>query len=308
MSLNSFEPTNALGADALFVLPQGVSTTYAPTNTSPRQVSVEKLALSRLPGAMRNMGWGTAAALMQRWFDSPAWEMPGSWKTLQTQPSPMSIPDAQCDQRIVTMDWAMKFERCRRAVEVAESRLDTPKAVARLKQRLKDVRWQGDIPFGLGFRGMSAVQMDANSQVNFAELGDAWDDLDDMYGALGTATVKVGVVGNVFKDTNATTGVARVLLHITHLGFYLRDQYDFNGLQYLGTWTEDRVLTKIETAFSMTHQGHIILRMKSGPFAVVTNADFRAYREETGKGGDFLIYSDVLWRKTDQIIDLGLFD
>lgn len=308
MSLNSFEPTNALGADALFVLPQGASTTYAPTNTPPRQVSVEKLALSRLPGAMRNMGWGTAAALMQRWFDSPAWEMPGSWKTLQTQPSPMSIPDAQCDQRIVTMDWAMKFERCRRAVEVAESRLDTPKAVARLKQRLRDARWQGDTPFGLGFRGMSAVQMDANSQVNFAELGDAWDDLDDMYGALGTAIVKVGVVGTVFKDTNATTGVVRILLHISHLGFYLRDQYDFNGLQYLGTWTEDRVLTKVETAFSMTHQGHIILRLKSGPFAVVTNGDFRAYREETGKGGDFLIYSDVLWRKTNQIIDLGVFD
>lgn len=307
MSLNSFEPTNALGADALFVLPQGASTTYAPTNTPPRQVSVEKLALSRLPGAMRNMGWGTAAALMQRWFDSPAWEMPGSWKTLQTQPSPMSIPDAQCDQRIVTMDWAMKFERCRRAVEVAESVLTTPNAIKVLRSRLNKAGWRGDGAFKLGFKYMSAVEVDALSQVNYSTLGGNWDVLDDLYGALGKALLKVGVVGTAFKEKNDVSGHSRFLFHVSYLGFYIRDQYDFNGLQYLGTWTEDRVLSKSETAFSVTNQGQIILSLKNGPFASVTNADFRKYRLETGKGGDFVVYSDVLWRKTDQIVDLGFF-
>lgn len=308
MSLNSFEPTNALGADALFVLPQGASTTYAPTNKPPRQVSVEKLALSRLPGAMRNMGWGTAAALMQRWFDSTAWEMPGSWKDTNLQPAPMSIPDAQCDQRIVTMDWAMKFERCRRAVEVAESRLTTPAAVEQLKKQLKQARSKGDYPRSLGFYGMSALQMDATSQVNYAPLGGEWDVLDDMYGALGRAIVKVGVVGSALIDKNPVTGISRLFFRVAHLGFYIRDQYDFNGLQYLGTWTQRRVLTKAETAFSMTPQGRMILRLKDGPFALVTNADFREYRSEAERGGDFILYSDIFWKKTHQVIDLGVID
>lgn len=305
MSLNSFEPTNALGADALFVLPQGASTTYAPTNMPPRQVSVEKLALSRLPGAMRNMGWGTAAALMQRWFDSPAWEMPGSWKVVDLQPVSTSIPNSQCDQRLVTMDWAMRFARCRKAVELAESRVTTPKALDILRDRLKKTGWSGDGQFNLGFYGMSAVQMDALNQVNIAPLGDKWDVLDDMYGALGSALVKVGVVGTAFSEKDVVTGKSRILFRVTHLGFYIRDHYDFNGLQYLGTWTESRVLTKTETAFSLTNQGRVVLRLKDGPFASVTNADFRAYREETGKGGDFAVYSDVFWRKTDQIIELA---
>lgn len=307
MSLNSFEPTNALGADALFVLPQGASTTYAPTNTPPRQVSVEKLALSRLPGAMRNMGWGTAAALMQRWFDSPAWEMPGSWKQPKTQPSPMSIAGAHCDQRILSMNWAMGFERCRKAVEAAKSVLTTPNAVILLRERLAEAGWKGGAPFKLGFKGMAAIEMDTISQVNFAELGGSWDVLDDMYGALGRALVKVGVVGVAVRDDSLVSGRTRFWFQVTHLGFYIRDQYDFNGLQYLGTWTEDRVLTKVETAFSMTSQGQMILRLKNGPFGAVTNSDFRNYRDEKGRGGDFVAYSDVLWRKSDQIIDLGTF-
>lgn len=85
-------------------------------------------------------------------------------------------------------------------------------------------------------------------------------------------------------------------------------RYDFNGLQYLGTWTERRVLTKVETAFSMTPQGRVILRLKDGPFALVTNADFREYRSDAEKGGDFVLYSDIFWKKAHQIIDLGVID
>ncbi|MGO3031306.1 DUF6402 family protein, partial [Pseudomonas helleri] len=44
-----------------------------------------------------------------------------------------------------------------------------------------------------------------------------------------------------------------------------------------------------------------------GLFAAVTNGDFRDYRDKTGKGGDFVIYSDVLWRNSGQIIDLGVW-
>jgi len=305
MSLNDFQQANALGRDAFYLLPQAESKTYAPTGTPPKQVVIQRLALSRLPAAMRNMGWDTAAALMQRWFDSPAWQMPEEWKEKDTQPDPMSLSAAQCDESIVKMDWAMKFERCRNAVALAESRLATPNAAKQLQKRLKKAGWKGESSFELGFYNMSALQMDAFSQINFADFGKSWDALDDMYGALGRATLKVGVVGKVFAEEDPTSRKTYLYFRIEYAGFYIRDHYDFNGLQYLGTWTDDRVLTKAETVLTLTAHGQVIIRLKDGPFAVVTNGNFREYRNKTGKGGDFVIYSDVLWKKADQIIDLG---
>ncbi len=202
----------------------------------------------------------------------------------------------------------MKFERCRNAVTVAESRVATPNAIKLLKSRLKHAGWKGKDRFALGSINMSALHMDGLSQVNVAPLGEVWDVLDDMYGALGKAIVKVGVVGHALSEQNPETKEVRNLFHVEYLGFYVRDHYDFNGLQYLGTWTEDRVLTRAETVLTMTAHGQVIIRLKDGPFAAVTNGDFREYRNKTGKGGDFIIYSDILWKKFDQIIDLGTWN
>lgn len=218
MSLNDFQHTNAVGPGTLFELPRANSQTYAPTETPPKQVIVESLALTRLPAAMRNMGWGTAAALMQRWFDSPG-----------------------------------------------------------------------------------------HTQINIADFGNAKNVLDDMYGALGSATLKFGVVGKAFSEEAPITRLPNYYFRVEHIGFYIRDHYDFNGLQYLGTWTADRVLTKAETAATLSVPGQIIVRLTDGQFAAVTNKDFRDYREKTKKGGDFIIYSDVLWRKIDRVIDLGVW-
>ncbi|EPN30284.1 hypothetical protein A245_45848, partial [Pseudomonas syringae pv. actinidiae ICMP 19096] len=41
MSLNDFQRTNAVGPDTYFALPQGVSRTYAPLDTPPKQVIIE---------------------------------------------------------------------------------------------------------------------------------------------------------------------------------------------------------------------------------------------------------------------------
>ncbi|WP_122670374.1 DUF6402 family protein [Pseudomonas viridiflava] len=306
MSLNDFKRTNALGPETYYALPQGASHTYAPTDTPAKEVIIQSLALSRIPEAMRNMGWHTAAALMQRWFDSPAWEMPGEWKGDKTKPAPLSLNPAHSDDSIVKMDWAMKFERCRDAVEAAKLLVASPNGVKQLEDRLKKAGWDGKSFFELGSTSMSSIQVDASTQINFTKFGEAWDVLDDMYGALGLATLKVGVTGNTFIENSPITLQPHRYFHVQHMGFYIRDNYDFNGFQYLGTWTENRVLTKIETVMTTTPQGHLVIRLRNGPFAVVTNGDFRDYRKEIGKGGDFIIYSDVLWEKTDQIIDLGL--
>ena len=305
MSLNDFEQTNALERDTYFVLPGGESQTYAPRNTPPKKVVLEPLALSRLPGAMRSMGWHTSAALMQRWFDSPAWEMPEDWKATNKQPDPMSLTKVQCDESIVKMDWALKFPACQEALKIAKHRLTTPKAMVLLHKRLRAAGWVGESGFELGFYNMSALQMDGISQLNIAEFGNTLDTLDDMYGALGKATLKVGVVGKAFASPDSLTGQHRYLFRIEHLGFYIRDNYDFNGPQYLGSWTTDRVLTKSETILTTTPYGLVAVLASRGPFATVWNGDFRAYRDKTGMGGDFVIYSDILWIKHDLVIDIG---
>ena len=305
MSLNDFEQTNALGRDTYFVLPGGESQTYAPRNTPPKKVVLEPLALSRLPGAMRSMGWHTSAALMQRWFDSPAWEMPEEWKATNKQPDPMSLAVAQCDDRIVRMEWAMKFQRCRDAIKDIESKLTTPKAIKLLKQRLKAAGGHRKPSLELGFYGMSAIQMDTICQLNVSGLGDTWDTLDDMYGALGKATLKVGVVGKLFNIPNSTTGNLEYFFQVEYLGLYIRDHYDFNGPQYLGSWTENRVLTKNETFLLGYPSGLIAVLASRGPFATVWNGDFRAFRDKTGRGGDFVIYSDIFWKRHDLIIEIG---
>lgn len=67
------------------------------------------------------------------------------------------------------------------------------------------------------------------------------------------------------------------------------------------------MLTKTETVLTMTAHGQIIIRLKDGPFAAITNGDFREYRNKIGKGGDFVTYSDVMWKKADLAIPLGAF-
>lgn len=305
MSLNDFEQTNALGPDTLFALPNATLETAPGKDHPPKKIVINRLALTRLPGAMRNMGWETAAALMQRWFDSPAWAMPEEWKEHETQPDSMSLSAAHCDDNIVKMEWAMQFKTCRNAIRIAEGRIDTPKAVALLKKRLKAAGWIPGTPFELGFFGMPALQMDSISQVNIAEFGESSDTLDDLYGALGRATVKVGVVGTTHSENDTTTGRPQHYFRTSHIGFYIRDNYDFNGPQYLGTWTKNRVLTKTETILSLTPAGQSIIHIGSEPFAAVSNPDFQNYRNKTGKGGDFVIYSDILWRRHERIIDLG---
>ncbi|MDR0279101.1 MAG: DUF6402 family protein [Paucimonas sp.] len=305
MSLNDFEQTNALGPETLFTLPNATLETAPGKDHPPKKIMINRLALTRLPGAMRNMGWETAAALMQRWFDSPAWAMPNEWKEYETQPGSMSLSAAHCDDQIVKMEWAMQFESCRNAIRIAESRIETPKAISLLKKRLKAAGWVPNAPFDLGFFGMNSLQMDSISQVNIAEFGESSDTLDDLYGALGRATLKVGVVGIAYSEKDTATGVYYHYFRTSHIGFYIRDNYDFNGPQYLGTWTKNRVLTKAETILSLTPAGQSIIHIGSEPFAAISNPDFRAYRKKTGMGGDFVIYSDVMWRKHERIISLG---
>lgn len=230
--------------------------------------------------------------------------MPEHWKQVRTQPAPSSLPRTQCDEAIVKMSWATGFDRCRQAISLAESRVTTPKAISRLKELLEKAGWSGSGEFTLGNTSLSAREIDTLSQINIADLGSTFDPLDDMYGALGMATIKIGVVGKTFTKEDPAAKKIRNFFHLQHLGFYIRDHYDFNGMQFLGIWTDQRVLDQNEISSLVTDKGNKIFKLDEGPIALITNGDFRAYRDKTGMGGDFIIYSDVLWKQVNQVIAL----
>lgn len=305
MSLKDFQHTNALGPDTQFLLENATLDTWPGGRHQPKEIVINALPLTKVPVAMRRMGWHTSAALMQRWFDSPGWQMPAAWKTDRGQPKPMELPLAQCDEHLVKMAWAMGFERCKIAVKEAESYLSTPKAIIRLKELLERAGWQQSSTVVLGSLHHSAREIDATSQVNFIPLGSSDDPLDDMYGALGIATLKIGVVGKTFTEEDPETHLSRSYFQVEYIGFYIRDNYDFNGLQFLGIWTEDRVLSKMDMTRAALPSGQSLYKWANDEFALVTNNDFRKYREKTAMGGDYVLYSDVLWRKIDKTIDLG---
>jgi hypothetical protein len=257
------------------------------------------MSLDTIPSAMRSMGWNVAAALMDRWLRSPAWRMPASWKQQATQPLATTLSPRHVDTTIVRMDWAKKFGRCHVAMSELRGKIDNPAAVTRLRQLVMQRPWDKSDSLVFGYKGMSVLDFDDACQVNSVGIGDRFGTMDDMYGALGRATAKVGVVGTAEK--NQSTG--RLALHATHAGFYLRDNYDFNGFQFLGHWTTSGVRNKLQMMAYALFGDY----MSGDPVSLgnVFNHHFSDYRCARGLGGDFVIYSDVLWEPLDIWVDLG---
>jgi hypothetical protein len=48
----------------------------------------------------------------------------------------------------------------------------------------------------------------------------------------------------------------------------------------------------------------MVFRWRGEPIGNVYNHHFDAYRRATGHGGDFVIYSDVYWERTNLLLDL----
>ncbi len=246
-----------------------------------------------IAGAMSKMGWPVAAALMNRWANSAAWTMPDAVKLGSINPA--TLPASQFDDVIVKMSWLLRFSRAKTAYDnVVANALNGP-AIVVLKERLASAGWKSG-PFPLGNTSMDARTLERACQTNIVGLGSLTDTVDEFYGAIGKASFKVAVVGSV-----AVNGKQHVF-NINKLGVYLRDTYDFNDFQPLGVWNKQRCLSKAEVAAFIAEKAarlatpalRLLPEIYAG-FEEVGNSDIRAWRTQSGKGGDFVIYSDVAW-------------
>ncbi|MBQ7190000.1 MAG: hypothetical protein IJR99_11360, partial [Kiritimatiellae bacterium] len=170
------------------------------------------------------------------------------------------------NETIVKMDWVLSFERAKTVYDKIFSEKQYVNQAARkeiiamIKRTLKGAEGQ----FCPLNRPASQVEAD---YVNTRQVGSVFDPLDDMLAALGRFNLRIAVSGHV-KGKCA---------FVTNVGVYVRDSYDFLEDQSLGYWNG-----------RTNYAGKNFLRGDK-----VSNASFREHAAKTGKGADFLVYSDI---------------
>jgi hypothetical protein len=258
--------------------------------TQGKKVEIDMLKLSDLPGVMRNMGWIVAPKLMDRWFQGDAFVLHDDLRD-KYDDFPLSILPEHYDDDIVTMDWALQFDRVVEAYDSIIADYATKAATKLLEKRLHHYGWPTTSP-RLGNTSMTARELNATCQIQTAHCGKLTDTIDDFYGAIGRGFVQLAVVGHVYRDNFSEMFI------IDNVGLYLKDRYEFEGFQFLGAWTKTKAFGKAEMLSRLSAAtspvGTQILKLNEPVFHVF-NHHFRQYREKHGKGGDFVIYSDVKW-------------
>lgn len=267
-------------------------------NSSSDNVIAIKQKIEAIPVAMRNMGWTVSAALMERWLRSQPWVLPAVWKS-NDPPDPRTLPSAHLDQSIVRMNWAMANPRVHSAIKELRVKMVNAAAKRNLGRRVAKLSWGTKSRMCFGTQLDSAVHLERTCQSNFQSFGGTLDTIDDLYGGLGMATLKVALIGEAIRDSR--TG--RLSLQVTHAGFYIRDTYDFRDFQYLGIWTKNGVLSKAQMLMNAASDS-LTFGAGGEPIGNVFNHHFESYRRLTGFGGDFVLYSDVYWERVNLLLDL----
>jgi Family of unknown function (DUF6402) len=227
------------------------------------------LTLTNIPRIMRRQHWFNGAALMDTWFSRPSAIKPK-----------YSAPDTTT----IEMDaWALKFVRAKEVYDklIQERIWANAAALAVLAAMLRRNGLLTGAARRFGDLSQPASALHAD-QVNFRTVGGKT--LDDMLAALGHFAFYVSVAGEITPVVEAPGAggsgplPAAYQVAITEIGVYIVDSFDFEGDQDLGYWDDS----------DNTVSGWNPLTGTS-----VSNSDFRDWRAKTGRGGDFLVYSDV---------------
>lgn len=257
-------------------------------------VHIHPLKLREIPEVMKKMGWNTAAALMERWFNSPAFIITKEIKNKYYQ-YPLTIEKNHYDDTIVKMDWYLDFLRSEGIIKNLRETYLTPKSKALLIQRLENANFKKDGGYLCPPNPESARELNAVCQIQTRPMGSILDTINDLYGSLGEYFLQIAVIGtlNVPEFGNAFFKTEKI-------GIYLKDIYEFNDFQFLGFWTKEKCLGKKEIFVqggkgAAASESFIPVEEISEPVFLAFNSDFRKWREKHAMGGDFIIYSDVHW-------------
>lgn len=300
------------------------------SQTAGKEATVENFKITEIPAAMDGLRWTQGARVMRKWFDGAAYKLPMDVKLGKVSPS--SLPPANLLTDL-PFDWL--FSSSTRVKDLVEQRVaelskvdEFNSTVGRLKSpldqlsqglimlltRLKRIGHLDDKAHKLhsayeDFSGLSAIQLEETSQFNWFPIGaSTWekasDDLDDVYGALGSFAIKV--TATKFRTMANHHGLPAI--EIEEIGLYVRDTYDFlniKGDQLLGYWSKQGVIRPGPISY-YAKPGFI--DEGSTRYFKVTNDSFNSYRDKTGKGGDFLVFSTVKRYPVSIVVHLSNVD
>lgn len=220
--------------------------------------------LTKIPGVMDAKGWARGAALMRRWFANPPAIAPAYGAS---------------DTMTIKMAWVLGFSRAKTVYDSI------------FKDKIYvNIPAQGEIAKLLKLLGKDkggtfdfakpVTALDPTYYINHRAVTDGiFGTLDDMAAALANFDLRAVVSGIVEKEAGKDGAPDRFKVSITEVGVYVQDSYDFEGSQQLGCWN---VCT------------NDVGKISCGGGEYVSNEDFRNWRTANAKGGDFLVYSDVL--------------
>lgn len=135
--------------------------------------------------------------------------------------------------------------------------------------------------------GIKIPEFEANYIQYIVYEESSFSPIDDLFCSLATFQLKVIPFGKIsYIDEN------NYLISIEKIAFYLDDDYNFAGDEFLGFW-------------SPSHNRINKIDPENNSFYKINDSDYRKYRNSTKHGGDFRIFSDFYYTKVEESISVS---
>lgn len=241
-----------------------------------------------IPKIMKDKGWIKGFELQEKWFFGLKNDNPGKYADISN---------------IIKMDWVLGFPRAKAVYDkmIKEKIWVNDKGKSALVKEIRKMNLKmptgilqatyfGDLSTGksVNFKNEVAPKIDLHhyQERPFTENKDPKDsDLDDLYAALANFVFRLAAKGYIVRNNNSYG------IFIKEIGIYVRDSFDYNdddfdittfhtyASQPLGYWSPEK-------------NGASVSR-KDMTYSFIQNSNYQDYRNDTGLGHDFLVYSDV---------------
>ena len=238
-----------------------------------------------VPGIMRANNWSVGAAIQELWFQYPRGK---SYKDV-------------FDHSIIKMDWYLTYARAKKLYDsmvnakvwVNEAGRNRIIDIIKRYIRRGNLTLPDGIPKIANF-GTFSLKKDydnaTNEHIPILDLDyiqsrvyeeSRFQNIDDLYCALGDYNMHIAVTGFVYYINADTYGIA-----IKEIGVYLKDKFDYDGFQPLGFWSPQwKKANKADP--------------ENISYFYVGNSTYREYAARCGFGRDTGIYSDVLVKQVN---------
>lgn len=226
------------------------------------------ILVPQVPGILQNMGHGTAASAMLKWFSR--------------SPSDDSPVDG-----LLTMSWALMHQRIQDDYDILiDQNAFNSNAEQEIRSQYVNRGVGGMETFDYAI-GKASVQDSHHYQ--HMNISDPFAHMDDFAFAVGRASFYVVPKGCVDADN----------IFINSIGVYIKDSYSFSSggndgsTTSLGYWNFK----------NKTFEGYFYFGSgweMNGGVRNITNGDFSAYSRNMNTGGDYESFTDIKVKQLDQ--------